>query len=220
MEKSKAMDENQKLTSLKAKKLELEIKDLEKPLFFRTSFLSLVVPIVAAIATGLIGYLSNAELEKLRVQKDQLQKTIGILETDQTKQKSELEKLQKQKQQLEQTTAGLVADQQELASTVAAGLSDYMNYSIRRYDELKKSPQLFDFKTEMPLMLKHANSYWNAQKKAAVLLRKFVLKHQAVLDARQSREILLKSEQTIAQIEKIQKYTAEAFQKYVDSGSQ
>lgn len=77
------MDVDLRQKELLVKKLEIEIRELEKPFYKRIAFLSLLVPLFAAVLTAMIGYWGNNEIHKLEERQKQLQNEIGEILEDQ-----------------------------------------------------------------------------------------------------------------------------------------
>lgn len=169
-------------TELEAKKLELEIRELERPFYMKASFLSLFVPIFAALVTGLIGYLGNIEIQKLN----------------------------KEKKRLTETTHQLVTDQQKLVSQYITSTENYMSY-ITLLDEYKDNPRALFTKSGLLNAKNKLDAWMMSQKEAVVLSRHYAEKYQYLLGTDKAQELMTKSDSIKAHIETIQKRTDEIF---------
>ncbi len=180
------MDIPNRLPELQARKLELEIRELERPFFKKASFLSLAVPIFAAVVTGLIGYLGNIELQKLRVQRAQL----------------------------EETTRQLLTDEQRLSSSFVAGVRDYLAY-LSQFKEYEANPSALYTESGLVNVKQKVDAFLASHKKAVLLSRDFADKYEGLLGKETATQMIARSDSATVLMDSVQTAIDEMFRRAI-----
>ena len=178
------MEAKDRITELEAKKLELEIRELERPFYRKASFLSFFVPILAALVTGLIGYLGNIEIQKLN----------------------------EEKKRLTETTHQLVADQQNLVSHYVTSIEEYIAY-IALLDKYRDAPSALVTKSGLSEAKQKLDAWLSSQRESVLLSRHYAEKYQVFLGKDKAQEAINKSESIKALVERTQRLINEQFEK-------
>ncbi len=168
------METGDRLAELQAKKLELEIKELERPFFKKASFLSIIVPLFAALVTGLVGYVGNIQLQELR----------------------------DQRKHLEETTRQLLTDQQHLTSSLITGIQDYLAY-LSRFEKYTDSPDALFTKSALVSAKQNFDAFLISQERSVSLSRGFADKYQDLLGKEKAKEMIARCDSATILIENV-----------------
>ncbi len=163
-----------RFAELQEKKLELEIAELEKPFFKRASFLSILIPILSALVTGLIGYVGNIELQKLK----------------------------DQKAQLEETTRQLATAQQQFISASISSIEDYLTY-LSSLEKYKDRPASLFTESGLKDAKQRMDAFLASQGKAVLLCTSYADKYQQVLGGDTAGKMMARCNDATALIESV-----------------
>lgn len=179
----KIMETGARIAELTARKLELEIREIERPFFRKASFLSLSIPILAALVTGLIGYFGNIEIQSLNEEK------IRLVET----------------------TRQLVTDQQDLSSRYITSIEDYLAY-LGLLEKYKDNPSALFAESGLTDAKQKIDAWLISQKESVLLSKQYAEKYRDLLGTEKTQEAITKSNNIIVLIERTRKLTDETFE--------